>query len=348
MKFTAEQIAEALGGTVAGDPNAEVGDVAKIEEGRPGALSFLANPKYTHHIYHTQSTIVIVGNDFEPSQPVACTLIKVENAYAAFAQLLAMYEESKPRPVGVDPRSCVDPSAELGKGVYVGPFAVVGRGARLADNVQVHAQAFVGDGCQVGQGSVLYMGVKIYPGCRIGRQVTIHAGSVVGADGFGFAPRGQQGYLKVPQVGNVVIEDYVEIGANTTIDRATMGSTIIREGAKLDNLIQIAHNVEVGANTVIAAQTGVSGSSKIGADCMIGGQVGVAGHIEVADQTRVGAQSGIPGTVREKGRTLLGYPATDYQQQRKAMVLAGKLPEIWRRLNDLERRLGGDTANDAR
>lgn len=342
MQFSAEQIAQALNGVVDGDKNILVNNVSPIENGKPGTLSFLANPKYTHYIYETNASVVIVNKDFVPEKPVKATLIRVENSYLAFAMLLQMYEQSKPKPKGIDKQVSIHETAKLGDNIYVGPFAVIMQGAKIGNNVQIHAQVYVGPNVTIGDNTIIYPGVKIYENTKIGSNVIIHAGSVIGSDGFGFAPRNQQDYLKIPQIGNVVIEDYVEIGANTTIDRATMGSTIIREGVKLDNLIQVAHNVEIGENTVIAAQTGISGSTKIGKNCMIAGQVGFAGHIQIADNTTIGAQSGIAGTIKTPGQTLLGSPATDYAIQRRALILLSKLPEMWQRLNNLEKKI--DTA----
>ncbi|HQA75522.1 MAG TPA: UDP-3-O-(3-hydroxymyristoyl)glucosamine N-acyltransferase [Salinivirgaceae bacterium] len=342
MQFTAEQIAAALEGTVDGNAQVVVNSVSKIEEGKPGTLSFLANPKYIKYIYETDASIVIVNADFVPEKPVKTTLIRVKDAYTAFATLLNMYEQAKPRPVGIDKQTSIDESAKLGKNIYVGPFAVISKNAQIADDVQIHAQVFIGPNVTVGKGTILYPGVKIYENCKIGSNVIIHAGTVVGSDGFGFAPRSQQEFMKVPQIGSVIIEDFVEIGANVTIDRATMGNTIIREGVKLDNLIQVAHNVEIGENTVIAAQTGISGSTKIGSNCMIGGQVGFTGHIEIADETKIGAQSGIANNIKTKGQSVLGSPATDYAIQRRAMILTQKLPEIWHRLNNIERKIMDD------
>jgi UDP-3-O-[3-hydroxymyristoyl] glucosamine N-acyltransferase len=342
MQFSAEQIAQALGGTVEGDATVVVNNVSKIEEGIPGTLSFLANPKYTKYIYETNASIVIVNSDFVAEKPVKTTLIRVKDAYMAFATLLNMYEQAKPRPVGIDKQTSIHETAKLGENIFVGPFAVISRNANIGDHVQIHAQVFIGQNVTVGKGTILFPGVKIYDNCKIGCDVTIHAGTVIGSDGFGFAPRNHQEFLKVPQIGNVIVEDFVEIGANVAIDRATMGSTIIREGVKLDNLIQVAHNVEIGSNTVIAAQTGISGSTKIGRDCMVGGQVGFAGHIEIADETKIGAQSGVANNIKTKGQTLLGSPATDYAIQRRAMILTSKLPEIWNRLNNLERQVSSD------
>ena len=339
LQFTAEQIVQALNGVVDGDKNVMVNNVSPIENGKPGTLSFLANPKYTPYIYETKSSVVIVNEDFKPEKPVNATLIRVKSSYEAFAMLLQMYEQMKPKPQGIDPQVSINPTAQLGENIYVGPFAVIMQNAKIGNNVQIHAQVYVGPNVTIGDNTILYPGVKIYENCQIGKNVIIHAGSVIGSDGFGFAPRTQKDYLKIPQIGNVIIEDYVEIGANTTIDRATMGSTIIREGVKLDNLIQVAHNVEIGENTVIAAQTGISGSTKIGRNCMIAGQVGFAGHIQIADETKIGAQSGLSNSVKTPGQTLLGSPAADYSIQRRAMVLASKLPEIWQRLNALENRI---------
>ncbi|HOG19022.1 MAG TPA: UDP-3-O-(3-hydroxymyristoyl)glucosamine N-acyltransferase [Salinivirgaceae bacterium] len=342
MQFTAEQIAEALEGKVDGNAQVAVNSVSKIEDGKPGTLSFLANPKYIKYIYETNASIVIVNADFVPEKPVKATLIRVKDAYTAFATLLNMYEQAKPRPVGIDKQTSIDESAKLGKNVYVGSFAVISKNTQIADDVQIHAQVFIGPNVTVGKGTILYPGVKIYENCKIGSNVIIHAGTVVGSDGFGFAPRSQQEFMKVPQIGSVIIEDFVEIGANVTIDRATMGNTIICEGVKLDNLIQVAHNVEIGENTVIAAQTGISGSTKIGKNCMVGGQVGFTGHIEIADETKIGAQSGIANNIKTKGQSVLGSPATDYAIQRRAMILAQKLPEIWHRLNNIERKIMDD------
>lgn len=342
MQFNAEQIAQALEGVVEGNPKAVVSGVSKIEEGQEGTLSFLANPKYTKYIYQTDASIVIVNSDFIPEKPVCTTLIRVKDAYMAFATLLNMYEQMKPRPVGIDKNTSIDETAVIGQNVFVGPFAVISRKAKISDNVQIHAQVFVGQNVTIGDGTIIYPGVKIYENCQIGKNVTIHAGTIIGSDGFGFAPRNKQEFVKVPQIGNVVIEDHVEIGANVTVDRATMGSTIIREGVKLDNLIQVAHNVEIGENTVIAAQTGVSGSTKIGRNCMIAGQVGLAGHIEVADETQIGAQSGVANNIKTRASKVLGTPAADHTIQRRAMMLTQKLPEIWRRLNNLEQQIISD------
>ncbi len=338
MTFTAEAIAGLLGGEIVGDPAATVGGFAKIEEGRGGALSFLANPKYEHFVYSTESSVVIVGRDFAPSAPVAATLIRVPDAYAAFAALLRLYDESRPRPKGVSPRASVAPDAVIGEGCYVGDFAVVDSGARLGDGVLVYPQCYVGVGVRIGDGTVVHAGVKIYEGCVIGAHAVIHAGCVVGADGFGFAPGGDGVFGKIPQIGNVVIEDEVEIGANTCIDRATMGSTVLRRGVKLDNLIQVGHNVEIGENTVAAAQTGIAGSVKIGAGCMFGGQVGIAGHITLGDGVKMGAQSGVDHDV-PPGGTLLGSPGLPGIRFHRSWAVFRELPELARRINAIELRV---------
>src|SRR6056297_994549 len=338
MEFTAAQIAEALQGKVEGDENVKVNNVAPIEQGKPGTLSFLSNPKYTEYIYGTEASIVIVNEDFKPEKPVKAALIKVPDAYQAFATLLSMYDQAKPVPEGIDSMSKIDDTAKVGEKVFVDTFAVIGKNAKIGDRVQIHAQAYVGNNVTIGAGTIIYPGVKIYHDCVIGKQVTIHAGAVIGSDGFGFAPKKGENYQKIPQIGNVIIEDYVEIGANTCIDRATMGSTIIREGVKLDNLIQIAHNVEVGQHTVMASQVGVSGSTKIGKDCMFGGQVGFAGHLEIGDNVKIGAQAGVSGNVKPN-ETLLGSPAINYLKERKAMAVYRNLPEMWRRLNEIEKKI---------
>ena len=309
MEFTAKQIADFIGGRVEGNENATVNTFAKIEEGKEGAISFLSNPKYTHYLYDTKSSIVLVNEDLQLEQEVKTTLIRVKNAYESVAQLLQLYESMKPKKTGIDSLAFVSPTAEIGKDVYIAPFAYIG------DNVKI------GDGCRI------YPHVTIYEGCRIGNNVTIHAGSVIGADGFGFAPN-QDGYNKIPQIGIVVIEDNVEIGANTCVDRSTMGETRIHKGVKLDNLIQVAHNCEIGENTVMSAQAGMAGSTKIGAWCMVGGQAGFAGHIHVADKTFVGAQCGVISDTKGNGESLIGSPAMDPREYFKAVA-------YWKRMGDL-------------
>lgn len=338
MEFTARQIAEMIDGRVEGNENAAVNSFAKIEEGREGAISFLSNPKYTHYLYDTRSTIVLVNDDLVLEQPVSATLIRVKNAYEAVARLLQLYDAMKPRKTGIDPLAFVSPSAIVGKDVYIGAFACIGDGATVGDGTQIYPHAVIGDGVKLGDGCLIYPNVTVYQGCRIGNRVTIHAGSVIGADGFGFAPN-QEGYNKIPQIGIVVIEDDVEIGANTCVDRSTMGQTIIRKGVKLDNLIQVAHNCEVGENTVMSAQVGLAGSTKIGAWCMVGGQAGFAGHLHVADRTFVGAQCGVLGNTKGQGEQLIGSPAMNPKVFFKAFAVIKRLPEMYRELNELKKKI---------
>ena len=328
MEFTAKMIADFLRGTVVGDPGVKVNTIARIEEGFSGALSFLANPKYEQYIYTTESTIVLVNENFTPSSPVKATMVKVEDSYKAFAALLTLYEQSKPVKRGVHPTAVIEESAKIGNDVYLGPYAYIGENVIIGDNCRIYSHVSIGDNTTVGNGCKIYNGVKVYHECKIGNNCTIHAGSVIGADGFGFAPQSETEFMKIPQIGNVVIEDNVEIGANSCIDRATIGSTIIRSGVKLDNLIQIGHNVEIGNNTVMAAQTGIAGSTHIGRNCMFAGQVGITGHIKVADGTKIGAQAGIAGAVKNPDTTLLGSPAMDSHAFLKSWVVYRKLPEL--------------------
>ncbi|MFA8435705.1 MAG: UDP-3-O-(3-hydroxymyristoyl)glucosamine N-acyltransferase [Marinifilaceae bacterium] len=337
MEFRAQDIADLLNGVVDGDPEITVSDVSKIEEGRPGTLSFLANPKYEHYIYDTQSSIVLVNADFKPEKAVSATLIRVENAYQALATLLDMYEQSKPQRVGIEEPSYVSKTAKLGENVYIGAFAYISSNAKIGNNVKIFPHSYVGDNVVIGDNTVLNSGVKIYDNCKIGADCIFHSGVVIGGDGFGFAPQSDNNYKKVPQVGNVIIEDYVEIGSNTCVDRATMGSTIIRKGVKLDNLIQVAHNVEIDENTVIAAQTGVAGSCKLGKNCMIGGQVGFAGHLTIADEVKIAAQSGIGRTIKQKGIALQGSPAFEFGPYQKSYVLFKNLPKMREQIMDLQK-----------
>jgi UDP-3-O-[3-hydroxymyristoyl] glucosamine N-acyltransferase len=339
MEFTAAAIASFLKGEVEGDSGKVVNTVAKIEEGHDGALSFLANPKYEHYIYTTKSSVVLVNKSFVPTSKVEATLIKVENAYEAFASLLQLVDQSRPRKKGIHPTAVIEPSARIGEGAYIGAYAYIGENCILGDNCSVYPHVYIGDNSKVGNGCTLNPGVKIYHECVLGEEVTIHAGTVIGSDGFGFAPQSENEFMKIPQIGNVVIEDHVEIGANVAIDRATMGSTIIRKGVKLDNLIQIGHNVEIGENTVIAGQTGISGSTKIGKNCMFGGQVGIAGHLKIADGTKIGAQSGIPGDVKKENSILLGYPAIDHREFLRCAVVYKRLPELSLKVSTLEKEL---------
>ncbi|RUT73336.1 UDP-3-O-(3-hydroxymyristoyl)glucosamine N-acyltransferase [Ancylomarina longa] len=339
MNFTAQDIAEFLNGEVDGDGSVAVNSVSRIEEGKPGTLSFLANPKYEHFLYTTQSSIVLVNKTFKAEHEIATTLIRVEDAYQSLASLLEMYEQSKPQKIGIEEPSYISKSAKLGEKIYIGAFAYIGSNVKLGDNVKIYPHVYVGDNVVIGDNTTLNSGVKIYENCNIGADCIFHSGVVIGGDGFGFAPSSANDYKKVPQVGNVVIEDHVEIGANTCVDRATMGSTIIRKGVKLDNLIQVAHNVEIDENTVIASQTGIAGSAKIGKNCMIGGQVGIVGHLSVADEVKIAAQSGIGRTIKKEGTVLQGSPAFDYAPYQKSYVLFKNLPKMREQLFDLEKRL---------
>ena len=343
MEFTAKQIADFIGGRVEGNENASVHTFAKIEEGQAGAISFLSNPKYTHYLYETLSSIVLVNEDLELEQEVKPTLIRVKNAYEAVAKLLQLYESMKPKKTGIDPLAFVSPKATLGKDVYVGAFACIGDGAVVGDGSQIYPHVVIGDGVKMGEKCLIYPNVTIYQGCKLGNNVTIHAGSVIGADGFGFAPNAE-GYDKIPQIGIVIIEDNVEIGANTCIDRSTMGATIIRKGVKLDNLIQVAHNCEVGENTVMSAQVGMAGSTKIGSWCMVGGQAGFAGHIQVADKTFVGAQCGVISNTKGNEQ-LIGSPEMDPKVFFKAQAVMKKLPDIYRELGALRKEIEELKAN---
>ena len=337
MEFSAKQIAEFIQGTIVGDENATVHTFAKIEEGVPGAISFLSNPKYTPYIYDTQSSIVLVNNDFIPEKEVKATLIKVNNAYESLAKLLNLYEMSKPKKTGIDPLAYIAPTAKIGENVYIAPFACVGDNAEIGDNTSLHPHATVGSGAKVGNDCILYPHATVYHDCRLGNNCILHAGSVIGADGFGFAPS-PEGYEKIPQIGIVILEDNVEIGANTCIDRATMGATIVRKGVKLDNLIQIAHNVEVGSHTVMASQVGIAGSTKVGEWCMFGGQVGVAGHITVGNRVNMGAQSGVNGSVKD-GKALIGTPPIEFKNYFKSSAVFKKLPDMYLELASLKKEI---------
>ncbi len=338
MEFTAKQIADFLQGEIEGNPNVKVNNFAKIEEGKPGTLSFLSNPKYTHYIYNTQADIVLVNADFKAEKEIKATLIRVANSYEALAKLLELVEKSKPTKVGIEPMSYVASSAKIGKEVYIAGFAYVGENVVVGDNSKIFPHVFIGENVVIGNNVTLYSGVKIYAGCKIGDNSIIHAGAVIGSDGFGFAPQADGSYHKIPQMGNVVIEKNVEIGANTVIDRAVMDSTIIREGVKLDNLIQIAHNVEIGKHTVIASQSGVSGSTKIGKNCVFGGQVGLAGHLKVGNNVKLGAQSGIMKNLKANSE-LIGSPAIPIRDWYKSSVIFGKLPEMYREIAQLKKEI---------
>lgn len=338
LSFTAEQIATVLNGTIEGNPSVTINKFSKIEEGTPGSLTFLANSKYTNYIYSTQASAVLVNKDFVADKPIQATLIRCDNAYAALAILLDMVEKMKPQKKGIEAMTFIAESAQLGKDVYVGAFSYISDKAIIGDNVKIYPQSYIGDGVVVGDNTVIYAGVKIYGGCKIGANCILHSGSVIGSDGFGFAPESNGEYKKIPQLGTVVIEDNVEIGANTTIDRAVMDATVIRKGVKLDNLIQIAHNVEVGENTVMAAQVGVSGSTKIGKQCMFGGQVGLGGHITIGDGANIGAQSGIISNVKPDSK-ILGAPAIPVKDFFRSSVVFPKLPEMYRQLAQLQKEL---------
>ena len=338
MEFTAKQIADMIGGRVEGNDNVTINSFAKIEEGKPGAISFLSNPKYTHYLYETQSSVVLINEDVELEQPVAATLIRVKNAYESVAKLLQVYESMKPRKSGVEPQAYISEKASIGKDCYIGAFAYIGDDAVIGDGTQIYPHTVIGQGVKIGQRCTLYPNVTIYQGCQLGNNVTIHAGSVIGADGFGFAPSAE-GYDKIPQIGIVVIEDDVEIGANTCVDRSTMGQTVIRRGVKLDNLIQVAHNCEIGENTVMSAQVGMEGSTKIGSWCMVGGQAGFSGHIHVADKTFVGAQCGVISDTKGNGEKLIGSPAMDTKVFFKAKALYAKLPDMYRQIAALQREI---------
>lgn len=339
MNFTAAVIADFLKGRVEGNPEASVSDVSKIEEGKEGTLSFLANPKYEKYLYDTEATIVIVNEDLKLQQEVSATLVRVANAYEAFAALLRLYEQSKPRKQGISPQSSIAESAQVEEEVYVGEFTVVHAHARIGKGVQLYPQVYVGDHVEIGEGTIIYAGVKIYEGSVIGKHCTIHSGAIIGGDGFGFAPNSENNYEKVPQVGKVILEDHVDVGANTTIDRATMGATIIRKGAKLDNLIMIAHNVDVGENTVMAGQVGISGSTKIGKNCMFGGQVGLIGHINIADGVKIAAQSGVTKDIKKEGIAVQGSPILDFAYYQRCYVVFKNLPKLREQVSDLEKKM---------
>ncbi len=327
MKFTAEQIAGILDGEVLGNPNAEVHKLSKIEEGTKGSLTFLSNSKYQNYIYTTQATITIVNNSFEAEQPIKTTLIKVEDAYQAFSKLLEYYNKVKLMKSGIEQPSVLSENVVYGTDLYLGSFCYVGKNVTIGNNVKIYPNTFIGDNVTIGDNCLFFAGVRIYSETEIGNNCVIHSGTIIGSDGFGFAPHDDGTYSKIPQIGNVILEDDVEVGSCTTIDRATMGSTIIRKGVKLDNQIQIAHNVEIGENTVIAAQTGVAGSTKIGKNCMIGGQVGVAGHITIGDNVRIQAQSGIGKSLKD-GEVVQGSPAFTYGDFSKSYVHFRNLPKI--------------------
>jgi len=339
MEFTAEMIAGFLGGEVVGDKHATVHTVSSIEQGEAGSLAYLTNLKYEPYLYSTGASIVLVDKMFEPSQPLTTTLVKVDDAGACVVKLLEMYNAAKPRRKGISPRAAIAETASVGEECYVGDFAVVEEGAKIGKNCQIYPQAYVGAGVEIGEGTTLYAGVKIYEGCKIGARCILHAGAVIGADGFGFMPNAEGGFDKIPQLGNVIIEDNVEIGANTCIDRAKTDSTIIRHGVKLDNLIQIGHNVEIGANTVSSAQTGIAGTSKVGSNCFLAGQVGIADHVTIGNRVQVGSKSGLDKDVPD-GEIRFGYPALPGMQYHRAAAVFKRLPELDKRLRNAEKEIG--------
>jgi len=329
-------IAGFLGGEIVGDKNAAVHTVSSIEEGRAGSLAYLTNPKYEPWLYKTEASIVLVDKTFEPSQQVAATLIKVENAGACVVKLLEMYNAAKPRRTGISERASVAPDAKIGADCYIGDFAVVEAGAVIGDGCQIYPQVYVGTGVTVGEGTILYPGVKIYEGCHVGKRCILHAGAVVGADGFGFMPNAAGGFDKIPQLGNVIIEDDVELGANTCVDRAKTDSTIIRRGVKLDNLVQVGHNVQIGENTVSSAQTGIAGTSKVGANCFLAGQVGIADHVTIGDRVKIGSKSGLDKDVPDN-EIRFGYPALPGMQNHRSAAIFKILPEMARELRELRK-----------
>ncbi|WP_277121012.1 UDP-3-O-(3-hydroxymyristoyl)glucosamine N-acyltransferase [Bacteroides ndongoniae] len=337
MEFSAKQIAAYIQGEIVGDENATVHTFAKIEEGIPGAISFLSNPKYTPYIYESKASIILVNKDFVPEHDIKATLIKVDNAYESLAKLLTLYEQSKPKLTGIDSLAYIAPTAKVGQNVYIGPFAYIGDYAEIGDNTAIHPHATVSAGAKVGSDCILYPNVTVYHDCRVGNRCILHAGCVIGADGFGFAPT-PEGYEKIPQIGITILEDDVEIGANTCVDRATMGATIVHRGVKLDNLVQIAHNDEIGSHTVMAAQVGIAGSTKVGEWCMFGGQVGIAGHIHIGNKVDLGAQSGVPGNLKD-GSRLIGTPPMELKPYFKAQAVFRKLPDMYFELNALRKEL---------
>ena len=341
MEFSAQQIAELLDGEIVGNPKEKVTGLSKIEEGKNGTLSFLSNIKYEPFIYETDASIVIVNKTFDPAKPVksTCTLIKVEDAYACFAKLLSFYNEAIEKQPSISDTAAISKSAKIGQNVFIGDYVVIDDGCVIDDNTHIYANSVIGENVQIGKGVKIFPNVTVYRDCIIKDFCTIHAGAVIGADGFGFAPNSENNYQKVPQIGNVILEEHVDIGANTCVDRATLGSTIIKKGVKLDNMVQIGHNVEVGNNTVIAAQTGIAGSAKLGKNMMVGGQVGIVGHIHLADGTLIGAQSGVPKTIKKEGTMLLGSPAYEADDYKKSYMGFRRLPQIMERLKALEEEL---------
>jgi len=341
MEFTAQQIAGLLEGEIEGNPEATVSDMAKIEEGKPGTITFLANPKYEEFIYSTEATIALVNKTFIPEKelPSTLTLVRVTDAYQCLTKLLAVYDQATQNKQGIEQPSFISDSSSIGENCYVGAFAYIGSNVTIGNNVKIYPHVYIGDNVSIGDNSTIFSGVKIYVNCKLGQSCTIHSGAIIGSDGFGFAPNAANNYQKVPQIGNVILEDYVEVGANTTIDRATMGSTIIRKGVKLDNLIQVAHNVDIGENTVIAAQTGIAGSTKLGKNMMIGGQVGIIGHLKLADGVKIAAQSGIGQDISKENEIVQGSPAFSIGDYKRSYVLFRSLPKLRGQIIELQNKL---------
>jgi UDP-3-O-[3-hydroxymyristoyl] glucosamine N-acyltransferase len=337
MQFTAQEISSLLNGKVEGDAKVSVSQLAKIEEATAGSLSFLANPKYEQYLYTTDASIVIVNDDYQLAEPVKATLIRVPNAYSAITVLLDLYNQIKLNKSGIEQPSFIHPTAKIGENVYIGAFAYIGPNVTVGDNCKIYPNCYIADNVSIGTNVTFFSGVKIYFDCKLGNDIIIHSGAVIGGDGFGFAPTGDGSYQKISQIGNVVIEDNVEIGANTTVDRATMGSTIIRKGVKLDNLIQIAHNVEIDENTVVAAQTGISGSTKVGKNVIIGGQAGIVGHINIPNGTQLQAKTGLSRSIKEEGQKWAGSPASPYSEHMRAQVVLARLPELEKKVIELEK-----------
>ncbi len=346
MELSAKQIAELIHGEIVGNPDVTISNVSKIEDGKPGTITFLSNAKYTHYIYETKASLVIVNNSFVPEKKVEATMIRVSDAYTAVATLMQMYVDSRPRKTGIEQPSFISKTATIGDFPYVGAFVYIGENVKIGNNVSIYPNTYIGDNVTIGDNNILYAGVKIYQDCVVHNNCILHAGSVVGSDGFGFAPNENNEYTKIPQLGNVVIEDNVEIGANTAIDRATMGSTVLKKGVKLDNFVQIAHNVEIGENTVIAAMSGVAGSTTIGKNCMFGGHAGVVGHLTVADGVKMGAYTGIASSVKEEGAVMRGTPAFEARAFTRSWISLKNLPELVKEVRVLKQemeKLKGET-----
>ena len=339
MEFTAQQIADFLKGEIQGNPNVKVHDFSKIEEGKPGTLSFLSNPKYNHYIYESCADVILVNKDFVAEKAVQATLIRVDDAYQSLAQLLSLVEQFTPQKTGISPLASISETSVIGENAYIAPYVYVGDGVVIGKNARLYSHVSIEDGTKIGDNITAYSGAKIYKKCIIGNNCTLHSGAVIGGDGFGFAPTEDGSYKKIPQMGNVVLEDNVDIGCNATIDRATLGSTIIRKGVKIDNLVQIAHNVEVGENTAIASQSGIAGSTKIGKNCILAGQVGISGHLQVADGSIFGAQTGVPNSIKTPNQIYLGYPALPVGNFRRSSVVYKNLPELQKTVFELQKKI---------